>query len=538
MANELEMADVQAIIALHRRGWSHRRIARTLGVHRETVARHLALTTGCGSKPATNPPPGSGGPGSADSTAGPPFGDEAPSLPEDAAPKADSGPVSDCEPLREVILAKLDQGLTGVRIWQDLVDDHKFASSYYSVKRFIHRLGKSASLPFRRMECAPGEQGQIDFGQGAPIVADTGRRRVSHVFRIVLGHSRKAYSEAVFRQTTDDFLLCLENAFWAWGGVPRTLVPDNLRAAVIKADWYDPELNPRVLAFCEHYGTVILPTRPYHPRHKGKVERAVAYVKDNALKGRQFASLADENRHLAEWEATVADTRIHGTTRKQVGKVFAEVERAALLPLPAGRFPFFREAQRKVHRDGHVEVEKAYYSVPPEYVGHEVWVRWDGRMVRVFTRRMEQIAVHAQQGPGRFSTRSEDIHSRKVSSVERGAEYLLEKAGQIGISAERWARAMLQARGVEGVRVLQGLTSLCGQHESKEIDAACAIALTHQAFRLREVRQLIERGSGGKQESFEYLAEHEIIRDMADYGSIVAASLRGQSVEAMALAKE
>jgi len=332
--------------------------------------------------------------------------------------------------------------------------------------------------------------------------------------------------------------LCLENAFWAWGGVPRTLVPDNLRAAVIKADWYDPELNPRVLAFCEHYGTVILPTRPYHPRHKGKVERAVAYVKDNALKGRQFASLADENRHLAEWEATVADTRIHGTTRKQVGKVFAEVERAALLPLPAGRFPFFREAQRKVHRDGHVEVEKAYYSVPPEYVGHEVWVRWDGRMVRVFTRRMEQIALHAQQEAGRFSTRSEDIHSRKVSSVERGAEYLLEKAGRIGLSAERWARAMLQARGIEGIRVLQGLVSLCGQHESKEIDAACAIALTHEAFRLRAIRELIKRGSGGKQESFEYLAEHEIIRDMADYGSIVAASLRGQSVEAMALAKE
>jgi transposase len=538
MADELQMADTQAIIALHQRGWSHRRIARTLGMHRETVARHVALAAGCGSKPATNPPPGSGGPGSADSAAGTPFGDEAPSLPEGAARKADSGPVSDCEPFREEILAKLGQGLTGVRIWQDLVDDHKFTSSYYSVKRFLRRLGESAPLPFRRMECAPGEQAQIDFGRGAPIVDGGGVRRLTHAFRIVLGHSRKGYSEAVFRQTTDSLLLCLENAFWAWGGVPRTLVPDNLRAAVIKADWYDPELNPRVLAFCEHYGTVILPTRPYTPRHKGKVERGIAYVQDNGLKGRQFASLADENRHLAEWEATVADTRIHGTTRKQVGKVFADVERPALLGLPAGRFPFFREAQRKVHRDGHVEVEKAYYSVPPEYVGHEVWVRWDGRMVRVFTRRMEQIALHAQQEAGRFSTRSEDIHSRKVSSVERGAEYLLEKAGRIGLSAERWARAMLQARGIEGIRVLQGLVSLCGQHESKEIDAACAIALTHEAFRLRAIRELIKRGSGGKQESFEYLAEHEIIRDMADYGSIVAASLRGQSVEAMALAKE
>jgi hypothetical protein len=122
--------------------------------------------------------------------------------------------------------------------------------------------------------------------------------------------------------------------------------------------------------------------------------------------------------------------------------------------------------------------------------------------------------------------------------VERGAEYLLEKAGRIGISAERWGRAMLQARGIEGLRVLQGLVGLCRHHPSGEIDAACEIALTHQAFRLRQVRQLIKKGAGGKQESFEYLAEHEIIRDLADYGSVVAASLQGQSVEAMALVKE
>ncbi|HUT57582.1 MAG TPA: IS21 family transposase, partial [Phycisphaerae bacterium] len=414
----------------------------------------------------------------------------------------------------------------------------KFAASYHSVKRFIHRLGRSAPVPFRRMECAPGEEAQIDFGRGASIVPEGGRRRLCHVFRIVLSHSRKAYSEVVFRQTTDNFLLCLENAFWALGGVPRTLVIDNLRAAVTKADWYDPELNPRVLAFCEHYGTVILPAKPYTPHHKGKVERGIGYVQDNGLKGRTFASLAEENRHLVEWEATVADTRIHGTTRQQVGKVFAEVERPALLPLPAGRFPFFREAQRKVHRDGHVEVEKAYYSVPPEYVGREVWVRWDGRMVRVFTLRMEQVAVHAQQGAGRFSTRPEDIHSQKISSVERGAEWLLSKAGLIGTGAERWARAMLQARGIEGIRVLQGLVGLCRHHDSQQINAACEIALTHEAFRLRNVRELIKRRDGRKQEALEYLAEHEIIRDLADYGALVAASLRGQSVEAMVLTEE
>ena len=165
---------------------------------------------------------------------------------------------------------------------------------------------------------------------------------------------------------------------------------------------------------------MILPTKPYTPRHKGKIERGVDYVKDNALKGRTFASLAEQNRHLQSWEQTVADTRIHGTTRQQVGQVFAEVERPALRPLPVERFPFFHEAERKVNRDGHVEVAKAYYSVPPEYLGRTVWVRWDARLVRVFNQRLEQIAVHVRHEPGRFSTQAAHIAPEKISGVERG----------------------------------------------------------------------------------------------------------------------
>ena len=132
---------------------------------------------------------------------------------------------------------------------------------------------------------------------------------------------------------------------------------DNLRAAVTKADWYEPELHPKLRSFCEHYGVVILPTRPYMPRHKGKIESGVKYVKRNALKARQFASLEEENEFLLRWETTVADTRIHGTTKQQVGKLFESVERAALSPLPLERFPFFHERQRTVHRDGHVQVD-------------------------------------------------------------------------------------------------------------------------------------------------------------------------------------
>jgi len=507
MANELKMANVHSIQTLHERGWSNRRIAKELGIHRDTVSRHLRLAPkGAasdelgGSKPA-KAPPGSG--------------------------VQPSGSRSECAAFCEIIEAKLDQGLTSKRIHQDLVAEHGFASKYHSVRRFVSALGRTTPLPMRRMECSPGEQVQVDLGTGAPIVGADGRRRRTHVFRIVLSYSRKGYSEAIFRQRTDSLLQCLENAFWYFGGVPKTVVIDNPKALVKHPDWYDPQLNPRLQSFAEHYGTVVMPTKPYTPRHKGKIERGIGYVKGNALKGHTFASLAQENQHLLDWETSVADTRIHGTTRKQVGKVFEEVERQALGPLPPGRFPLFQEAQRSVHRDGHVEVAKAYYSVPPEHVGHRLWVRWDGHLVRIFTQQMEQIAVHVQQEPGKFSTHNEHIHARKFSNVERGAEWLLYRTGLIGQQARRWGKAMLANRGVAGLRVLIGLHSLTRQYTRGEIDRACEVALSYGAYRLRPIRQLLKRGdSGARQGQLELLAEHEIIRDMESYGDVVRQAMQ------------
>ncbi len=138
------------------------------------------------------------------------------------------------------------------------------------------------------------------------------------MFRVVPSCPRKGYSEVVWRQTPDNFIAAIENSFHYFGGVPKTLVIDNLKAAVQKVDWYDPELHPKLQSFVRHYGTAILPTKPYTPEHKGKVESGVKYVKNNALKGHTFGSLAEQNDQLLHWESTVADTRVHGTTKKQV----------------------------------------------------------------------------------------------------------------------------------------------------------------------------------------------------------------------------
>ncbi len=411
--------------------------------------------------------------------------------------------------------------MTAQRIFQDLVSDHGFGGKYHSVRRFVRRLAPKQELPFRRLECGPGEEAQVDFGKGAPIQEANGRRRRPHVFRIVLSFSRKAYSEVVSRQTTEAFLRCLENAFVHFGGVPQRLVLDNLRAAVSKADWFDPEINPKVRSFAQHYGLALLPTKPYTPRHKGKIENGIDYVQDNGLKGRVFAGLAEQNHFLLGWEQTVADTRLHGTTRRQVGTLFTEVERAALQPLPVERFPCFCEGRRIVHRDGHVEVERAYYSVPPEYLARPVWVRWDGRLVRIFTERMELIATHVRHEPGRFSTQPQHLADRKICGIERGSAWLLNKVRCLGTHCTRWAEAVLEQRGIEGVRVLQGLLALASRHPVAALEHACDIALSHGAYHLRTVRQLLARPDASRQEPLPFLEEHPLIRPLSDYGQLI-----------------
>jgi transposase len=549
MVNQLKMADTQTILALHSKGWSARRIARELKMDRQTVGRYIRLGREADSKPA-NAPSGSGGSDQAGADSKPSevssgfhnshAGTGAVNSPTASACTAGSqagvgpGRRSAAAPWRDVIWEKLQQGLEAQRIYQDLTaPEYGYRGTYYSVRRLAARLSEHRELPVRRMHSAPGMEAQVDFGRGAWLVDAAGHRRGTWVFRIVLSHSRKGYSEAVLRQTTDDFLRCIENAFFEFGGVPQTLVIDNLRAAVSRADWFDPELCPKARSFAEHYRVAILPTKPYTPRHKGKIENGINYVKNNALKARIFSTLAEENRHLRQWEQTVADTRIHGTMRQQVLGVFTTVEKPALQPLAAGRFDLFEEALRSVHRDGHVQVKGAYYSVGPEYMGQSVWARWDGRMVRIFDQRMNAIAAHAQLPPGQFSTHNAHIAPEKISRIEHGTHWLLGQVEVLGPEAKRWAENMLQARGIQGVRVLMGLLSLKHYFTLGAINEACRAALEHGEYHLRSLRRMAAQRQAGEplphQGHLGFIEDHEIIRPVAEYQKFVHDALTGQA---------
>jgi len=497
--NQLKVNRQHTIVSLFEQGWSKRRIARELALDRATVRRYLAGVTPKSPTPQT---------GSTEREQA-----KAPTPPQTGS-ASKFAPASLCDPWRKEIESGFEAGLSLQRIYQDLVIEHQFAGSYHAVRRFVLRQHGGAELPFRRMECEPGQELQVDFGQGAWVV-EKGQRRKTHLFRGVLSHSRKGYCEAVWRQTSESFIRCLENAFRHFGGVTMTVVIDNLKAGVIQADWFDPELNPKLEEFARHYGTAILPTKPALPRHKGKVEAGVKYAQNNAVKGRSFASLAAQNLFLAEWERTTADTRIHGTTRQQVSKVFAEVEKPALRALPAMVFPVFEEAPRTVHRDGHVEFKRAYYSVPPEYVGRQVWVRQESRLLRIYNQRREQIALHAGAEPGKFTTDPAHLHSRKRHLIERGADYLLDQCRVLGPLTGTWAQAMYQARGPQGLRVMLGLLQLAGKHPVAELEKAAGTATHHGAWRLRDLKRLLDQPVNVVQ--LDFLETHPLIRALDAY---------------------
>jgi transposase len=521
MANQLAMDKVQAIKNLRAGGMTERRIARTLGISRKSVRRHL------GQDPSkdTKAPPGKAPTGSDDSKdTKAPTGSETLDSPLPSPPAERSRSL--CVAYREAILTKLEQGLTAQRIYQDLRDEQGFSGKYHSVRRYVRRLSQQSELAFRRIEVEAGQEMQVDYGTGARCHDREGKLCRTHVFRLVLSHSRKGYSEAVRRLTTESFIRSLENAFWALGGVPKIVVFDNAKAVVSQADWYDPELNPKIVEFCRHYGFTLLPTRPRTPRHKGKVERGVGYVQSNALRGRVFTSLAEQNDHLRHWERTVADTRIHGTTKKHVGQLFESVERAALGPLPQQRFPFYEEGKRRVSRDGHIEVKRSFYSAPLEYLGCEVWVRWNSQVVRILNHRFEQIALHCRQEPGKFSTLGEHLASEKISGVERGAAFLLGKVRFLGPHSLRWAEATLAEHGVRGMRILQGLLALARKYDADAIEAACDRAWRARGFRYRIVKNLLQRSSA-TQQTLEFIEAHPVIRPIAEYGEFLKHALQG-----------
>ena len=516
VSNVLNDEKKQQVIALGRLGWSLRRIQRGIGVRRETASGYLKeagivlrppgnwgraapakpaieviTDSGCGKPfPAGDDDPACAKPANVVTTD---FGAElAASAPTAAEAKPGRSPsASACAPYLDMIEAGLSRGRNAMAIWQNLVDVCGFTAGYQSVRRFVRNLqGTPSPEACAVIETAAGEEAQVDYGDG-PMVRDphTGKYRRTRLFVLTLGCSRKSVRLLVFRSSSQTWAELHEKAFRRLGGATRVVVLDNLREGVLTPDIYDPTLNPLYRDVLAHYGAVALPCRVRHPDRKGKVESGVGHAKKTPLKGMRFESLPEAQAYLDHWEERWADTRIHGTTKRQVAAMFAE-ERPALLPLPLEPFRYYQYGERTVHLDGCVEVEAAYYSAPPGWIGRRVPVQWDVRYVRLLNPRTGQLLrEHLRNARGGHRIKDEDRPKQTPLSTQQ----LLGRADKTGAQIGTLCRGMHHARGEIAVRHILGVLSLAKKYGGATVDDACAAALEVGVCQYRFVRRYLER---------------------------------------------
>jgi transposase len=503
MANVLKDAKKQQILALGRLGWSLRRIEDATGVRRETASAYLRAA-GIVVRPSRRPkaatPPTDFSPGNASSSEPKPAIEVEPSTTSNPAitqePPTDSKAArtetaSACEHHREHIELAMAAGRNAMAVYQELVDAHGFVGSYTSVRRFVKKLrGVASPQPRAVIITAAGAEAQVDYGEG-PMVRDpaTGKYRRTRLFVMTLGCSRKSVRLLTFRSSSRIWAELHERAFRRLGGATRTVVLDNLREGVLTADIYDAAINPLYRDVLRHYGAIALPCRVRDPDRKGKVESGVGHAQKTPLKARRFESLEDAQAHLDRWEERWADTRIHGTTKRQVAAMFAE-ERAALLSLPIEPFRYYAYGTRTVHLDGHVEVSSAYYSTPPGFIGQVLPVQWDERHVRILHPRTgELLREHIVQSKGRHQTRAED----KPEATPKTTEQLLTRARRAGKHIGAVCSEIHRRDGEPGVRRILGVFSLARKHGVAAVDDACSVAMTAGAPTYRFLRVYLDK---------------------------------------------
>ena len=511
MANVLSDDKRHQIEALGRLGWTLRRIQRETGVRRETASEYL--------KAAGIAVRGRGGAAPKPATAAEPITDPVgagPAVADSRAPRASS-----CEPYRDLIERWLRDGRSMMSIWQELVDRHGFTARYAAVQRFVYGLRDGLS-PEARVVIAtrPGEEAQVDYGDG-PMVRHpvTGKYRRTRLFVLTLAHSRKAVRLLTWKSSSQIWAQLHEQAFRRLGGAPATVVLDNLKEGVLTPDVYEPLLNPLYRDVLAHYGAVALPCRVRDPDRKGKVESGIGHTQ-RALRGLRFETLAAAQAWLDHWDERWADTRIHGTTKRQVSAMFAE-EHPHLRTLPVEPFRYYAFGERVVHLDGFVEIMGAYYAPPPGWIGRTLRVQWDEQHVRLLDPKTGALLrEHLVTDRGRHRMRDEDRPSRTPPEVTA----LFVRAHNIGAATGAIADALYAADPRVGVRRVLGLCRLAKQHGVLAVERAAQVALDAGALTYRAVKAYLAR------HPTEPLALRQVdplIRELTEYRDLICRMTQG-----------
>jgi hypothetical protein len=339
---------------------------------------------------------------------------------------------------------------------------------------------------------------------------------------MMLGYSRKAVRLLVFRSSSRTWAELHETAFRRLGGSCRVLVLDNLREGVIQPDIYDPTLNPLFKDALAHYGVTAMPCRIQDPDRKGKVESGVGHAQKTPLKGQRFESLEEAQTYLDQWELRWADTRIHGTTKRQVAAMFAE-EKPFLLPLPLEPFRYYQYGARTVHLDGCVEVEAAYYSVPPGWIGKLVNVQWDSLHVRILDPQTHHLLrEHVRQERGRHRIRPED-NPKKIPLT---TSQLLARAARAGSQIGAFCTALHQHKGESGIRGILGVLALARKCGVSSVEDACGAALELRIYEYRFIRRFLER-----RPQLSLRQVDPLIRELTQYRDLINRKIQEQNYE-------
>jgi len=471
--------DIREMLRRLQKGQSDRGVAKAMKVDRKTVGRYRGWAKEQGLLEGPLPT----------------LGDLQRLLQEtlDSPPPPQNG--STVEPYREVVLRLREQKVEMAAIYERL-KERGYVGSYSSVYRFVRSLEPLEPEVVVRVETLPGEEAQVDFGYaGMMIDPQSGKLRKTWVFVMTLSWSRHQYVEFVFDQTIETWLRCHRNAFAFFAGVPERIVPDNLKAAIVRACWDEPQAQQAYRECAEHYDFLIAPCRPRTPRHKGKVEQGgVHYVKRNFLGGRAPTTLTQANQDVLHWVNTTAGRRIHGTTREQPLQRF-EAERVALKPLPATPYDLAIWKQLKVGRDCYVHFERAYYSVPFRLVDQSVWVRGGTQEIQVYTSDYQLVASHPRaQQLGQRSTHLDHLPVHKVPGLTISRDGCRQRACQVGPSTREVVERLLDHRPEDRLRTAGRLLALAERFSPQRLEAACARALRFDDAAYRTIRHILEEG--------------------------------------------
>ena len=472
--------DIRELLLEMRTTPSDRAVSRAIGVHRETVQRYREWAQAQGLLAGTLPPL-----------------EELQALLVKTLPTPLPPQNTSAVEHYRALVEQLRREHAEIAAIFGRLQDEGFTGSYSAVRRFVRKIDPLLPQVTVRVEVAPGAEAQVDFGYvGLLLDPQTGELRKTWVFVMTLSWSRHQYVEFVFDQKVETWLLLHRHAFEFFGGVPARVVIDNLKAAIIRACFDDPQVQYAYRECAEHYGFRIGPCRVRTPQHKGKVEQGgVHFVKRNFVAVRKHLTITEANQEVRRWIQTIAGQRIHGTTKEKPLQRFEEVERARLKPLPAAPYDLAVWKLARLHRDCYVVFEGAYYSAPFRLVGQQLLVRGGSREVRLYTADYQLVATHERAAKaGQRQTHLDHLPPEKVPGLTRDRETIRQQAAQIGPAVSEVVNHLLDDPVIDRMHMAGQLVRLAERFGPARLEAACARSLRFADPAYRTVKGILVHG--------------------------------------------